>query len=102
EGRRRQPRRLSVQPQEEVVLRIAGAVLTTVSAVLFLVVFLADLFGLHTNPYLGVLFFLLLPAGFVIGFVMFGAGAWPSLWPRIVLNDPSQRTTALIVLALTI
>jgi hypothetical protein len=34
-------------------------VLTTISAVLFLVVFLADLFGLHTNPYIGVVFFLL-------------------------------------------
>jgi hypothetical protein len=33
-------------------------VLTTISAVLFLVVFLADLFGLHTNPYVGILFFL--------------------------------------------
>ena len=42
-------------------------VLTTVSAVLFLVVFFADLLGLHTNPYLGVLFFLILPAVFVLG-----------------------------------
>ena len=32
-------------------------VLTTISAVVFLVVFLADLFGLHTNPYLGIVFF---------------------------------------------
>ncbi|MEO8257296.1 MAG: hypothetical protein ABI868_08125 [Acidobacteriota bacterium] len=29
---------------------VAGMVLTTISAALFLVVFLADLFGLHTNP----------------------------------------------------
>jgi Cytochrome c7 and related cytochrome c/NapC/NirT cytochrome c family, N-terminal region len=84
------------------VLRITGAVLTTISAVLFLVVFLADLFGLHTNPYLGVVFFLLLPAGFVIGLVLFAVGSWPAAWPRIDLNDPSQRTTALIVIALTI
>ena len=32
---------------------VAGMVLTTISAVVFLIVFLADLFGLHTNPYLG-------------------------------------------------
>jgi len=34
-------------------LSLAGAALTTTSAVLFLIVFLADLFGLHTNPYVG-------------------------------------------------
>ena len=48
-------------------LSVAGMVLTTISAVLFLVVFLADLFGLHTNPYIGILFFLVLPLLFVIG-----------------------------------
>ena len=84
------------------MLRIAGAVLTTVSAVLFLVVFLADLFGLHTNPYVGVVFFLILPAGFVIGLVLFAIGNWPTTWPRMDLNVPAQRTTAVIVLALTI
>ena len=84
------------------MLRVIGAVLTTVSAVLFLAVFLADLFGLHTNPYLGVVFFLVLPAAFVIGLVLFAIGTWPTSWPRIDLNDPTQRTTALIVLALTV
>ena len=84
------------------MLRLAGAVLTTVSAVLFLVVFLADLFGLHTNPYLGVIFFLVLPAGFVIGLVLFGLGHWPTTWPRLDLNDPAQRATVMIVFALTV
>ena len=41
-------------------LSVIGMMLTTVSAVTFLVVFLADLFGLHTNPYIGILFFLML------------------------------------------
>ena len=50
-------------------LSVAGMVLTTLSAVLFLVVFLADLFGLHTNPYLGILFFLVLPASFGFGLI---------------------------------
>jgi hypothetical protein len=31
-------------------LSFTGAVLTTFSAVTFLIVFLADLFGWHTNP----------------------------------------------------
>jgi hypothetical protein len=40
-------------------IAVAGMVLTTMSAVLFLVVLLADLFGLHTNPYLGMVVFLI-------------------------------------------
>ncbi len=94
---------------------VAGMVLTTVGATLFLVVFLADLFGLHTNPYSGVLFFLVLPAAFVLGLVLIPLGAWierrrraagkaPAAvyWPRIDLNDPAQRTAAIAVFALTI
>src|SRR5215510_2440534 len=88
-------------------LSIAGMVLTTISATLFIVVFLADLFGLHTNPYIGILFFLFLPALFVAGLVLIPLGAWieqrrraagkpPSSvqWPRIDLNNPSHRTAA--------
>src|ERR1700681_445295 len=95
-------------------LSVAGMVLTTISAVLFLVVFLADLFGLHTNPYIGIVFFLVLPALFVIGLLLIPLGAWverrrraagkaPSAvrWPQIDLNDPTQRTTSIIVFALT-
>jgi len=90
-------------------------VLTTISASLFLVVFLADLFGLHTNPYIGVVFFLLLPGAFLLGLVLIPLGAWlekrrraagkpPSAaqWPRIDLNDPTQRRTAVLVFLLTI
>ena len=40
-------------------ISVAGMVLTTISASLFLVVFLADLFGWHSNPYLGIIFFLI-------------------------------------------
>ena len=42
-------------------LTLFGGWLTTVSALLFLAVFFADLFGLHTNPYIGIVFFLVLP-----------------------------------------
>ena len=45
---------------------VAGMGLTTISAVVFLVVFFADLFGMHTNPYIGIVFFLILRAIFVI------------------------------------
>jgi hypothetical protein len=89
-------------------------VLTTISAVLFLVVFLADLFGLHTNPYIGIVFFLVLPALFLLGLVLIPLGAWierrrraagkaPALltWPRIDLNNPRQRTVAVSIFVLS-
>jgi hypothetical protein len=89
-------------------------VLTTASAVLFLVVFFADVFGWHTNPYIGIVFFLLLPGLFLVGLALIPLGAWierrrrarglaPSVagWPRIDLNDPVYRRTALIVFLLT-
>jgi hypothetical protein len=89
-------------------------VLTTISAVVFLVVFFADLFGLHTNPYLGILFFLILPGIFIFGLLLIPIGAWIERrrrdrgkppteihWPHIDLNDPVQRQTAVIVFALT-
>jgi hypothetical protein len=96
-------------------ISVAGMVLTTISGVLFLVMFLADVLGLHTNPYLGIVFFLVLPGLFVIGLLLIPLGAWverrrraagkpPSAvrWPQIDLNDSTQRSTAVIVFALTI
>lgn len=96
-------------------ISVAGMVLTTVSAAVFLVVFLADLFGLHTNPYIGLLFFLILPTVFLIGLVLIPVGAWverrrraqgkaPTLtqWPRIDLNVPSQRRIAVAVFTLSV
>ena len=95
-------------------ISIAGMIVTTISAVVFIVVLLGDLFGLHSNPYLGILFFLVLPALFVLGLLLIPLGAWverrrraagkppaPVDWPRIDLNDPTQRRTAVIVFCLT-
>jgi len=82
-------------------ISVAGMVLTTTSAVLFLVVFLADVLGLHTNPYIGIVFFLVLPGLFVIGLVLIPLGAWverrrraagkpaaPSDGPRSISTTP--------------
>src|SRR4051794_30970712 len=95
-------------------ISVAGMVLTTVSAVVFVVVFLADLFGLHTNPYLGILFFVVVPVLFIAGLLLIPLGAWlerrrraagkaPSAmqWPRVDLNDPRQRQITVLVFALT-
>jgi hypothetical protein len=87
-------------------ISIVGALVTTFSAVLFLVVFFADLFGLHSNPYIGIVFFLILPGFFLFGLVLIPVGAWldrkrrlngavPHLhWPRFDMNDASQRQAA--------
>jgi hypothetical protein len=96
-------------------LSIIGAALTTFSAVLFLVVFLADLFGLYTNPYIGIVFFLILPGLFLFGLVLIPVGAWlerrrqasgraPSTppWPRFDLNDPAQRRATVGFFGLTL
>src|SRR5678815_1381085 len=96
-------------------ISIAGMVITTSSAVLFIVVLLGDLFGLHRNPYLGIVFFLLLPALFVLGLLLIPLGAWVERrrraagkppasidWPRIDLNNQKHRTIALIVFCLTL
>jgi hypothetical protein len=95
-------------------ISVAGMVLTTITGVVFVVVFLGDLFGLHTNPYLSILFFVLLPALFALGLVLIPFGAWverrrraagraPSSveWPRIDLNTPAHRRTAVVIFALT-
>jgi hypothetical protein len=95
-------------------ISVIGMVLTTISAVVFVIVFLADLFGLHTNPYLGILFFLVLPSIFIVGLVLIPIGAWVERrrrragrapaemhWPRIDLNVPAQRRTAVAIFALT-
>ena len=94
-------------------LSLAGAWLATVSAVLFVVVFVTDLFALHSSPYVGLVAFLIVPMLFVLGLLMIPAGIVlehrrqrrglePRRLPRIDLNDPLHRRTIAIVLALTI
>src|SRR4051812_44475927 len=92
---------------------VTGMVITTMSAVLFVVVLLGDIFRLHTNPYEGMVTFLLLPALFVLGLVLIPIGAWierrrraagkpaaSTEWPRVDLNDPRQRRVAVAIFAL--
>jgi hypothetical protein len=92
-----------------------GIFVTTVSAVLFVLLFFIDLFGLHTNPYLGMVAFLALPAVFVLGLLLIpigmarernrlARGLGPSTWKwaRIDLNEPMHRKLAGVVGVLTI
>ena len=96
-------------------ISLLGVALATVSATLFLVVFFADLLGLHTNPYIGIVSILILPTGFIAGLLLIPVGTWvdrrrrrsglapsPVGWPRLDLNDPVQRRATGIVLTLTL
>jgi hypothetical protein len=94
-------------------LSIVGAWLVTLSAFVFLFVFLVDLFGLHHNPYFGLVFFLILPVFFVIGLILIplgmvlerrrqARGLAPRRWPHIDLNRSGHRRTVAMVAALTV
>lgn len=79
-------------------------------AVLFLALFLLELFGLLTNPYIGLLVFVAVPAVFLFGLLLIPIGAWRTArrrpgetpeWPVIDLRSEHQRAVAVGVLALT-
>jgi hypothetical protein len=93
-------------------LSILGAALSVVSAVLFLTFFVLDLVGFETNPYFGIVTFLLLPAVFLIGLVLVPLGMWmtrrrtaqgrpAAAWPVIDLRRASVRRTAAFIVVLT-
>ena len=92
-----------------------GGGITTVSALLFVVAFVADSLGMEPNPYMGIVFFLVLPGAFVFGLALIplgmvlerrrqrrvGAGV-PRVWPRLDFNEPRMRTIGFIVSVLTV
>lgn len=95
---------------------VAGALLTTIAVLLFLGFFMVELAGVtgHENPYLGIIFFITLPALAVFGLLLIPLGAWmerrrqlkgrpPSmrLWPRIDLNHPQTRAILFAIAVLT-
>ncbi|MEW6322510.1 MAG: NapC/NirT family cytochrome c [Acidobacteriota bacterium] len=99
------------------LLTLAGAILAVISALLFIAFFtieVSGLFGVHGNPYLGIVFFIVLPSVFVAGLLMMPAGILlerhrrarglePSLrrWPRLDLNDVRIRQAFFVVVVLT-
>jgi nitrate/TMAO reductase-like tetraheme cytochrome c subunit len=92
----------------------AGAVLVTFSAILFLFVYALELFGAHTNPYIGIVFFLLMPGLFVGGLLLIPLGMWRERrreerglsrapgWPVVNLNDSHTRHVVATVVVLTV
>ena len=92
---------------------IAGVVVTTTSAVLFITLVIAGLTGLLGNPYAGLVVFVAIPAFFVIGLLLIPVGVWlwrrkqrlhPDAvveWPVVDFRRPRVRRTVLLVTALT-
>jgi nitrate/TMAO reductase-like tetraheme cytochrome c subunit len=92
---------------------LAGMVIATTMAVLFLVLCLLEYFGAIENPYIGLLVFIAVPLLFVLGLLLIPVGGWwsarrrrlrPDLseWPIIDLRDPYHRTISAAVIALTL
>ncbi len=55
---------------------MAGALITTASAVVFIALVIAELIGLFENPYAGLVVFLAIPAVFLGGLLLIPLGMW--------------------------
>ena len=96
-------------------ISLAGGAITSAAGVTMIGYWLVELFGrFNDNPYLGIIFFLILPAVFVFGLLLIPvgvvirrkklqlAGAIPAQFPKIDLNDRMFRHGLDIVLVATI
>ncbi|MGD0098329.1 MAG: NapC/NirT family cytochrome c [Terracidiphilus sp.] len=96
-------------------ISLAGGAITTASGVTMIGYWLVEFFGrFNDNPYLGIIFFLLLPAVFIGGLLLIPIGIWvrhkklqnagliPAAYPKIDLNDKIFRHGLDIVLVTTI
>ena len=94
-------------------LAIAGALIATVAAVLFIALLIAALAGLFHNPYAGLVVFVAIPALFVAGLLLIPLGMWlhrrklrrhpdaVAEWPVLDFRVARVRRTALVIAALT-
>jgi hypothetical protein len=103
--------------QREALLRhplaIAGALITTSSAVLFIALVIAIVAGLLNNPYAGLVVFVALPVVFLFGLLLIPLGVRlerrkhlrdPNTdvdWPVLDFRRAEVRRTTLLVVALT-
>ena len=96
-------------------ISLAGGAITTASGVTMIGYWLVEMFGRpNDNPYLGIIFFLILPALFVLGLVLIPLGVYlrrklllkagkiPAEFPKVDFNDRIFRHGVDIVLVATI
>jgi hypothetical protein len=97
------------------LLSLGGAVLAVVSAAVFFLFFIRDITGAHTNPYFGIVTFLVLPALFVVGLLAIPVGVVRTRrrtaaaeamgrpdWPTIDLQSAPTRRIVLVILTMTL
>jgi nitrate/TMAO reductase-like tetraheme cytochrome c subunit len=96
-------------------LSMAGVVLTTSSAITMIAFWFLEALGDHvSHPYAGILFFIVLPAFFVLGLVLIPVGVavrrrkllargeLPHQYPQIDLGKPFYRNALALVAGLTL
>jgi nitrate/TMAO reductase-like tetraheme cytochrome c subunit len=96
-------------------ISLAGGAITSASGVTMIAYWFVEIFGrLNDNPYLGIIFFLVLPGLFILGLLLIPvgvvirraklrkAGQIPAEFPKIDLNDRMFRHGLDIVLVATI
>jgi nitrate/TMAO reductase-like tetraheme cytochrome c subunit len=96
-------------------ISLAGGAITTASGVTMIGYWLVEMFGRpNDNPYLGIIFFLILPALFIAGLVLIPVGVYlrrkrllkagqiPAEFPKVDFNDRIFRHGVDIVLVATI
>jgi nitrate/TMAO reductase-like tetraheme cytochrome c subunit len=96
-------------------ISLAGGAITSASGVTMLAYWLVEIFGRsNDNPYLGIIFFLILPAMFVAGLALIPVGVFhrrkvlqkaghiPAEFPKVDFNDKIFRHGVDIVLLATI
>jgi nitrate/TMAO reductase-like tetraheme cytochrome c subunit len=96
-------------------ISLAGGAITSASGVTMLAYWLVEIFGrANDNPYLGIIFFLILPAFFVAGLALIPVGVFlrrralrkaghiPAAFPKVDFNDKIFRHGVDIVLVATI
>lgn len=97
-------------------ISLAGGAITTASGILMISYWVAEIIfqRISANPYLGIIFFLILPALFILGLALIPigiclrrrtlqrAGQIPAEFPRVDFNDPIFRHGVDIVLVATI
>lgn len=91
---------------------LTGMVVTTVMATVFVALLVLDAAGYIRNPYIGLVLFVAIPAGFVLGLLLIPIGAWWAGrrrhadrsvdWPVLDLRVPRQRRVVGLILALTL
>src|SRR3954449_11553172 len=96
-------------------ISLAGGAITSAAGVTMIGYWLVGLFGRpNDNPYLGIIFFLILPAVFILGLLLIPVGVYlrrkklqqagevPAEFPKVDLNDSVFRHGLDIVLVATI